>query len=288
MSTDPLTSNKKTTIDEVEPRKPARRILEQEIAEGLNELERSTAGLLLSGLSAGLDLGFSVFLMAVMLTNAQGLLAKPIVEILVAHMYTVGFIFVVIGRSELFTEHTTLAILPVLDQRASVKALARLWGLVFVSNLVGGGIFAFLAAKIGPALGVINPTVFRQIAGDMVIHGSVVIFLSGLLAGWLMGLLSWLVTAGRDTISQILIVWLITSAIGFSHLHHSIAGTIEVLVGFFSNQGITLANYGHFILWTTLGNSLGGVVFVAVIKYSHVIRSNVQTKDVKIENNTRD
>ena len=283
MSADQLTNNKSTNIDEVEPRKPARRILEQEIAEGLTEIERSTAGLLLSGLSAGLDLGFSIFLMAVMFTNAQGLLAEPVVEILVAHMYTVGFIFVVIGRSELFTEHTTLAILPVLDRRASIRALARLWGLVYISNLVGGGIFAFLAAKVGPALGVIDPVVFGQIAGDMVMHDALVIFLSGLLAGWLMGLLSWLVTAGRDTISQILIVWLITSAIGFSHLHHSIAGTIEVLVGYFSNQGITLVDFGHFLLWTTLGNSLGGVVFVAVIKYSHVIRSNPPSKDVKIE-----
>ena len=283
MSADQLTNNKSTNIDEVEPRKPARRILEQEIAEGLTEIERSTAGLLLSGLSAGLDLGFSIFLMAVMFTNAQGLLAEPVVEILVAHMYTVGFIFVVIGRSELFTEHTTLAFLPVLDRRASIRALARLWGLVYISNLVGGGIFAFLAAKVGPALGVIDPVVFGQIAGDMVMHDALVIFLSGLLAGWLMGLLSWLVTAGRDTISQILIVWLITSAIGFSHLHHSIAGTIEVLVGYFSNQGITLVDFGHFLLWTTLGNSLGGVVFVAVIKYSHVIRSNPPSKDVKIE-----
>jgi formate/nitrite transporter FocA (FNT family) len=41
-----------------------------------------------------------------------------------------GFLFVILGRSELFTEHTTLAVLPVLDGRASLRQLGRLWGLI--------------------------------------------------------------------------------------------------------------------------------------------------------------
>jgi len=100
---------------EITPKKAARQILRQEIEEGLDALERPAAGLFASGLSAGLDVGFSLFLMAVMLTQADGILPKPIVAMLVANMYSVGFIFVVLGRSELFTEQTTLAVLPVLS-----------------------------------------------------------------------------------------------------------------------------------------------------------------------------
>ena len=66
----------------------------------------------------GLDVGFSLFLMAVMTTFAKGVLPDPIVRILVGNMYAVGFVFVVLGRCELFTEQTTLAVLPVLGGRA--------------------------------------------------------------------------------------------------------------------------------------------------------------------------
>ncbi len=251
------------------PKKASKLILKHEIEEGLGALRRSAGGLFMSGLSAGLDVGFSLFLMAVMLTQARDVLPRPVVEILVANLYAVGFIFVVLGRSELFTEQTTLAVLPVLRGRATVAELLRLWAVVYVANLVGAAAFALLAVITGPALGVIDPAAFGEIARRLTEHPAGTIFLSGILAGWLMGLVSWLVAAGRDTISQIVLVWLVTTAIGFAHLHHSILGSVEVLAGAFANQGVTAADFGHFLLWTTLGNAVGGPVFVALIKYGH-------------------
>lgn len=264
-----------TDIDAAEPRKPARRILEQEISEGLGEIRRSTAGLLMAGLSAGLDVGFSVLLIAVVLTRAENF--SPLVtELLVANMYSIGFIIVILGRSELFTEHTALAVMPLLNGQSSLRDLGRLWGLVYVANLAGGAIIAALLVVTAPALGVVTEPVFGDIARRMVDHSWWVILLSGVLAGWLMGLVSWLVAASRDTIGQIVLIWLVTSAIGFSHLHHSIVGSVEVLAGLFAGQGITWAHFGHFLLWATLGNSIGGAVFVALVKYSHIIHSDTE------------
>ena len=105
-----------------EPQKSYETILEQEIAAGLTELERPAKALLLSGLSAGLDVSLGLLLMAVVHTLTDGVLSKPVSEILVALTYASGFLFVVLGRSELFTEHTTLAVLPVLDRRASLSS----------------------------------------------------------------------------------------------------------------------------------------------------------------------
>lgn len=254
--------------EEREPKKAPRTILQQELQEGLGALQRPTLSLFLSGLSAGLDVGFSLFLMAVVTTMA-GDLPKPVVALLVANMYSVGFIFVVLGRSELFTEQTTLAVLPVLSGHASARALGRLWSIVYVANLLGGAIFALLAVLTGPTLGAIEPQAFGEIARRMTQHPAGAIFLSGILAGWLMGLLSWLVAAGRDTISQVFLVWLITASIGLAGLHHAVLGSVEVMAGYFAGQGITLADAGHFLLWTTLGNIIGGGVFVAVVKYGH-------------------
>ncbi len=252
-----------------EPQKSYETILEQEIAAGLTELERRAPALLLSGLSAGLDVSLSLLLMAVMKTLTQGQ-PRVVSEILVAMMYAAGFLFVVLGRSELFTEHTTLAVLPVLDGRASLAQLGRLWGLIYVANQAGAAAFAAFLAFLGPRLGVIETPVFGDIASGLVEHPGWVILLSAVLAGWLMGLLSWLVAASRDTISQIFIVALVTTAIGIAHLHHAVVGTAEVLAGVFSGQGATWPDFGKFLLWATLGNILGGVFFVALIKFGHI------------------
>ena len=87
----------------------------------------------------------------------------------------------------------------------------------------------------GPRLGVISRESLGIIAASVVDHSGLVIFLSAVLAGWLMGLLSWVVAAGRDTISQIVIVWMVTAAIGLGHLHHAILGSVEVLGGVFAS-----------------------------------------------------
>ncbi len=254
--------------EERAPKKASRQILLHEIEEGIDALERPVVGLFISGLSAGLDVGFSLFLMAVALTRVEGELPRPVVSLLVANMYAVGFVFVILGRSELFTEQTTLAVLPVLGGRASVGSLLRLWVVVFVANTLGATAFAGLVSQIGPALGVIDPRVFGNIAHGLTDHSGRVMFLSGMLAGWLMGLLSWLIAAARDTISQIVLVWLVTGVIGFANLHHAIVGTVEVMAGAFSGQGIGPGDIGRFLLWVTLGNIVGGVVFVAFLKHS--------------------
>jgi formate-nitrite transporter family protein len=251
------------------PKEAPQQILKSEMREGVDALERSAGSLSLSGLSAGLDVGFSLLLMATMSTVTEGKLSEPIVRILVANMYAIGFVFVVIGRSELFTEQTTLAVLPVLGGKASVRSLLRLWIIVLASNVLGAAIFARLATLIGPPLGMIDNDAFGRIAHRLTDHPSHIIFLSAVLAGWLMGLLSWLVAAGRDTISQIFLVWLTTTCIGFAGLHHAILGTVEVLAGLFAHQGITGIDFARFLLWATLGNAAGGSIFVALIKYGH-------------------
>lgn len=255
-----------------EPKRPSHEILRHEIVEAIDALERPLGTLLVSGLSAGLDIGFSLFLMAVVRTLVGDSWGEPALALLTANAYAVGFLFVVLGRSELFTEQTTLAVLPVLHGKANVADLARLWGAVYVSNLVGAAAFAGLAVLIGPALGVIAPPVFGDIARSMTEHPAGALFAGAVLAGWLMGLLSWLVAAGRDTISQVVLVWIIAAVIGLAHLPHAVVGSVEVLAGLFAGQGVTAADFGHFLLWTTLGNAVGGSFFVAFIKYGYAVR----------------
>lgn len=257
------------TLSDPDQAKTSREILEEEIWQGLGELRRPAPGLLLSGLSAGLDIGFSVLFMAAILTLLDPAASPLLQSFLLGNAYTLGFIFVILGRSELFTEHTALAVFPVLQGKASLTQLGRLWILVYVSNLVGAAIFAGFAVVLGPRLGIIDAAAFQAIAHELVRHDAVTIVLSALAAGWLIGLLSWLVSAARETVSQVVVVWLITFVVGFLGLHHCIVGSVEVLGGVFAGAGTTWADFARFLLWTTLGNIVGGVALVAVVKHSH-------------------
>lgn len=251
---------------------PTRAVLDSLIESGLHEINREKSGLLLSGFSAGLDIGFGPLLMAVILTLSQTGFGDLTTELLLASAYSVGFLFVILGRSELFTEHTTLAVIPVLDRQASLMQLGRLWGLVYIGNIVGGLMFTFLAVILMPGLGVVSPQAFETIALKLVTHDLHWLLVAGIFAGWLMGLLAWLITAAQGTFGRVALIWIVTGTIGLLHLPHSIAGNVEVLFGLFMSSSISPLDYFSFLVLATIGNACGGAIFVAVLKYGHVIR----------------
>jgi formate/nitrite transporter FocA (FNT family) len=254
-------------------------ILDEQIESGLREHRRSNLGLLLSSFSAGLEVGFSLFLMGIVYTLYHDSISNQQLHFWLSLCYPLGFILVVIGKSELFTEHTTLAVLPVLRGSATVSNLMVVWALVYVGNLVGGYLFAVLIVYLGPEMGAISTEAFQHFALKMVKYPWHIILCSGIIAGWLMGLLSWLVTSSQETISRIFIVTLITAVIGLGGLHHSIVGSIEVFAGILVRANIDGLQYFKFQFWTTVGNALGGVVFVAIIKYSHIRPDSIMRKD---------
>ncbi len=252
--------------------KPAREILESMIEKGKHEIDRDADGLFLSSLSAGLDIGFGPLLMGVILTLSVGSYGDLQTELLLASAYSVGFIFVILGRSELFTEHTTLAVMPVIDGQASLKSLGRLWGIVYAGNILGGLLFTILAVVLMPGLGVIEPAAFGTIADKLVSHPLQWLFVAGVFAGWLMGLLAWLVSSAKNTIGRVFFIWMVTATIGMLHLPHSIAGNVEVLFGLLTTSSVTISDYLTFLTLSTLGNAVGGAFFVGLMKYGHVTR----------------
>ncbi len=257
-------------------------ILEREITNALKEIDRPSKGLFLSGLAAGLNVSFGALFMGMVLTFSPSFPSPLVKQFLIAVASSIGFLFVVLGQTELFTAHTTMGVLPVLDGRASKSDLGELWGVVYASNLVGCVLFAGLIALLGPALNIAEPAAFGTLADALLPLPAWIIFLSGVIAGWLMGLVTWLVAASRDTVSRILFVIIVTTGIGFGPFHHCLLGTTEVLSAMFMGQDVTLGEFGHFLVWTTLGNVVGGTVFVALVNYGHVALS----KEYQAENET--
>lgn len=275
-------ASRATDANREETQKSYRTILAQEIEEGLVEIDRPVSGQFISGLSAGLDIGFGPFFLAVLLAIPRDGLSAPLFDLLAAGAYAVGFVFVVLGQSDLFTEHTTLAVLPVLHGRASYASLLYVWAIVYAGNIVGATVFTVFAAYAGLAIDAFSPAALAELSRGFVEYSTLGMLLSAVLAGWLMGLLSWLVRASRDTVTILLVVLVVAGGIGFAHLPHSIAGTVEVGFGVVTGE-VALVEFARFLVVSTIGNTAGGVVFVALVKHSHAMRGGAEPESVTVE-----
>jgi formate/nitrite transporter FocA (FNT family) len=256
-----------------EPTLAARQILGRELEIAIKQINRPLSGLFISAVAAGLNVSFGALLMGMALTFSGGFESSFVQRFVLANVSTVGFVIVVIGQTELFTAHTTLGVLPVIDRRASVADLGQLWSVVLGGNLIGCAMFAGFIAVAGPPLGIVTAAAAGSLADALLPLPWWAILLSGVIAGWLMGLTTWLVAAGRDTIGQVVLIWMITGVIGFGPFHHALLGTTELLSAMFRGHGITLAQFGHFLLWTSIGNAVGGSVFVALLNYGQAIKA---------------
>jgi len=250
--------------------KEAYEIMNEQIQAGLKEHNRSDFGLFLSSLSAGLEVGFSILIIGIIFTLFKEESSGGQLTLMMALVYPIGYIFVIIGRSELFTEHTTLATIPVMNGEATLRSLAKLWLLVYVGNLVGGYIFGSISLVFNAEMHLIGKDFFYFVSEKMLKYSVGATLISGIMAGWLMGMLSWLLSAAQDTFSRVVMIFLVTFLISIAGLHHCIVGSIEVFMAFFAEANqISWGQFLKFQVLATLGNIIGGVFLVAVVKYAH-------------------
>lgn len=247
--------------------------LQHAIEEGLEQLNRPTLSLLLSAIAAGLIVGFSAMAVAVVLTATGELNASPVVSrIATAFVYPLGFIVCILSGAQLFTEHTATALYPVLDRKAKVSNLIRLWLTIILGNLIGailcGGLHYCAAEVIHARDGYI------EIGHHLTEFSSPSLFTSAVLAGWLMALGAWLVGSSPRTIAQIAVIYIVTFLIGIGGLHHSIAGSVEMFAAIFLSFEFTAPMAVRFISVALIGNLIGGSCFVALLNYAHIRRTN--------------
>lgn len=249
-------------------------ILVKQLCEGMDTYRKKRFSTFLSSLMAGLEIGFSFLLVAIVYSLFSGQLEDRFLPFIAAFVYPLGFILVVMGKSILFTEQTSLLSLPVISGRKTIKDLLPLWGIVILGNLIGGYIIAGFIVWIGPALSVISLEGIESLASHVSHFSTPTILGSSILAGWLMALLSWTITSTESGAGKIMIIYLITFIIAMAGLHHSIVGSIEVFAGLLTSNKITWTHYLTFQSTALVGNAVGGVFFVAILKYGAFLANN--------------
>ena len=214
-----------------------------------------------------LDGGFSLVTQGLL---QAGLPNTPWRTLISSFGYTVGFLIVVLGRQQLFTENTLTAVLPLLahPNRETFLKVARLWLIVLVANLLGAFLFATIVAHTllfsDHVRAAFTSLGYQSLRGDF---GTVV--LRGIFAGWLIALMVRpLPSAEAGRMHIIVIITYVVALGGFAHI---IAGSVDVLY-LVSTGAATLATYlGGFMAPTLVGNIVGGVSLVAALNYAQVV-----------------
>jgi len=230
------------------------------------ELARPAAHLAFSGLFAGMTIGFSGLAVAAALVQLGGASGAHFVAAL---LYPVGFLAVILGRAQLFTENTLYPVVLVLeDHRRHLGPTARLWAVVLATNLAGALVFALLVVETGAVSADLQRELGRL--GDQALAGGFFPnFWSGLFAGWLIALIAWLVEASDAAIGRFVVISVLSFVVGLASFDHSIASAAETMTTMFAGD----AGVGEVLGWlaaVTLGNVVGGVLIVAVMNYGQV------------------
>ena len=230
----------------------------------VEELERPASSLLFSSLAAGMLIGFSFLASAFVSHYAP----EPYKHPLASLAYPIGFMFVIMGRSELFTENTLEPVIPLHERRdrESFRKVLRLWGLVLVSNLIGASIFAFVIARTRALDPSLDGTLL-DVAREGTAGAALLLLYKGIWAGWLVALMAWLLASTRETVAQILLVWLTTAPIAAFGFKHSIAGATEAFYRAWLGDARWGEMLGSFELPALIGNIIGGVVLVALVNH---------------------
>lgn len=235
--------------------------------DGDEELQRTWSALAWSGLAAGLSMGFSFVAEALLRAYLPDAPWRPLIVNL---GYPLGFLIVIIGRQQLFTENTLTAIIPLLARRnwTTFFSVLRLWAIVLVSNLVGAHIFAWTIANTQ----VLRPEVQHALqelataAADVSFPTAVV---RGIFAGWLIAMVVWM-NAATDS-GKIPIIVIMTYVVGLAGLTHIVAGSAEVLFLVMIGAKSWISFVGGYVVPTLIGNIMGGVALVSALNHAQVV-----------------
>ncbi|MCU1330926.1 MAG: formate/nitrite transporter family protein [Bryobacterales bacterium] len=235
--------------------------------DGDEELERRAPALAWSGFAAGMSMGLSFVVEGLLRAHLPDASWRPLVVFL---GYPFGFLLVIIGRQQLFTENTLTAVIPLLSRRdmKTLIAVMRLWAIVLAANLAGAHLFAWVIGNTP----VLKPEVqhaLAELAKEAAEVGFGAAIIRGVFAGWLIAMVVWM-NAATNT-GRFAIIVTLTYVVGLAGLTHIVAGSAEVLFLVLTGAKTWLSFMGGYFVPTLIGNILGGVALVSALNHAQVV-----------------
>ena len=242
--------------------------------EGETELERPFWALMWSGLAAGVAINTSLI--------AEGMLHSQLPDApwraaVVSLGYPIGFLLVILGRLQLFTESTVTAMLPMATEPSgwALRRTLRLWGIVIAANLIGtafSGACTAYGLMVDPALkqGMID------VSAKIATRGFGDTFVNAIPAGFLIAMIAWILPNSRS--QSFWVIFLVTYTVALGGFSHSIVGSDEAFLLIFDGRLEPLRGVFGLIVPALLGNLIGGAGLFALLAHAQV-RSDVEDGD---------
>lgn len=235
---------------------------------GAKRLERPLVGDAITAFAGGMSVSFGAIAMVMAASAVGGGIDSPSTALLVgALVFPVGFIILLVGKTELFTENFLLPVAAVLKGRGNLRQLGLLWAITLSFNLLGSLVFAFLISRqevlaSGPAEEMI------ALAIHSIDYSFPTAFIKAMFAGWLMTTLTWLLVAAVGFGPRIAMIWVIGTLIVLGQFNHVIISAAEIFMAMFLGANITVDEWlTRNFLPALIGNVIGGLVFETLLQY---------------------
>jgi formate/nitrite transporter FocA (FNT family) len=230
---------------------------ERLVSEGHERLDRPLLPLVSTGLLGGVDVAVGVLLYLVLKAETGNALIASL-------GFTVGFVGLLLAKSELFTENFLVPVIAVVAKDGTLGQLVRLWAVTLAANLVAG--FA-MAGMIVVAL----PQV-REVAASSGSHYAHLgiswrSFFLAVLAGAVITLLTRMQHATENLGVQLVPAVLMSFVLVGAQLFHSVLDSILMFAGLLGGKAdYTYLDWLGALVWSGFGNLVGGLVLVTGVR----------------------
>ncbi len=246
-------------------------IWQESVDEGTRRLSRGAVGLLSTGLVGGVDVMLGVMALAVVSGALAVAAPEQIAHVAGSLVFGIGFVLLVVGRSELFTENFLVPISAVLRRRRGPASVLRLWALTMVGNLVGIFLLAFILTRAG----LVPPEALEaagSLADTFAERSFTSALLSAIVAGTAMTLMTWLTHAVERDTARIMVALLIGFILAAPSLNHAVVSVGEMGFGLLAGTPTTAtwADLAQNLPVAVLGNLIGGLGFVTLMRVLQV------------------
>jgi formate-nitrite transporter family protein len=245
-------------------------IFERTREEGQRRLERPLAELISTSLAAGFDIVAGVALMGVLSSALLHHFGANAAHIFGSLGFGIGFVYLIVGRGELFTENFLVPLAAVHgsdDRKGAWAKIAELWTLSPIFNVVAGAVMAFILTTHG-VLPEGTGHAIVDIAQKIHANHPLALFMSAIFAGALITAMTWFIEGQESMGVRVFVAWVTGAFLAIAGLNHVVVVTIELIMGIRYGAHIPLIFVlGNFGL-AALGNMIGGIGLVTLNRFT--------------------
>jgi formate-nitrite transporter family protein len=238
-------------------------IYEETRKEGQRRLSRPLRELAATAVVGGFEVAIGVIALVLFAGTVHGKAQELVGSI----AFGIGFVFIVVGRSELFTENFLIPVAG-LDQRrlGSWLKLGELWLVALVMNILGGTLIAVIASS-HHVLPQGSGEGFIKVADHIASRDPLPSFLSAILAGALITVMTWFVEGAADSLGvRIAMAWIVGAVVAIGAFNHVIVVTIELVFGMRYGADIAVSQLLSNLGIAVAGNLVGGLLLVTFVR----------------------